>query len=79
MAQKIIKVGTSAAVTIPKGVMENLGLQVGDQVELAFNRDERAVSIKPTLSLSERDKEVLSIALDVLERYREDFKSLANR
>lgn len=79
MAQKIIKVGTSAAVTIPKGVMENLGLQVGDQVDLEFDRDKRAVSIKPFVSISERDKEVLSIALDVIQRYREDFESLADR
>ncbi|MEK7620341.1 MAG: AbrB/MazE/SpoVT family DNA-binding domain-containing protein [Patescibacteria group bacterium] len=79
MAQKIIKVGTSAAVTIPKGAMENLGLHVGDQVELEFDQAQRAVSIKPVVSLSERDKEVLSIALDVLERYREDFESLADR
>lgn len=79
MSQKIIKVGTSAAVTIPKGVMENLGLQVGDQVDLEFDQTQRAVSIKPVVSLSERDKEVLLIALDVLERYREDFESLADR
>lgn len=33
MVQKIIKTGNSAAVTIPAGFLEALGLRVGDRAE----------------------------------------------
>jgi antitoxin component of MazEF toxin-antitoxin module len=34
MVQKIIKIGSSAGVTIPKKQLEELGLIVGDQVKV---------------------------------------------
>lgn len=34
MIQKVIRVGTSLGVTIPKKKLEELGLKVGDEVEI---------------------------------------------
>ena len=36
MTQKIIKIGSSAGVTIPKKQLEELGLGVGDEVKVTF-------------------------------------------
>jgi antitoxin component of MazEF toxin-antitoxin module len=34
MAQKVIKIGTSAGVTIPKKQLDELGIKIGDEVEV---------------------------------------------
>lgn len=67
MAQKIIKVGSSAGVTIPKKQLEELGLQVGDEVEL---------TIKP------KNKKLQAYAVKLeafMDEYKEDLESLAKR
>ena len=79
MMEKIIKVGESAAVAIPKKLMEDLDLQIGDQIEINPDKDARTVTIKPHQDVSPRDREVLKIALNILDRYRGDFEALANK
>jgi antitoxin component of MazEF toxin-antitoxin module len=36
MAQKVIKIGTSAGVTIPKKQLSELGIVVGDEVKITI-------------------------------------------
>lgn len=38
MVQKVIKIGTSAGVTIPKKQLEELGFKVGDQIEVIIGK-----------------------------------------
>lgn len=67
MAQKVIKIGTSAGVTIPKKQLEELGLKIGDEVE---------VKIK----LKADKLQSFSKELDgFMDKYQEDLKNLANR
>ena len=47
MTQKVLKVGSSAAVTIPKKSLEELGLKVGDRVAVEIDKKSKAVIIKP--------------------------------
>lgn len=47
MLQKVIKVGNSAAVTIPKEVLEKAGLTVGDKIEVKTTRKPVKVEIVP--------------------------------
>lgn len=47
MTQKVLKVGTSAAVTIPKESLKELGLKIGDRVRLKVDVKRRMVSIEP--------------------------------
>lgn len=75
MTQKVIKVGTSAAITIPKGVLEQLGLKVGDRVEA--NADARGFVIRPVNQLSPADAKVMKTATKVIEQYRKDLEILA--
>lgn len=67
MAQKIIKIGTSAGVTIPKKQLNELGVGVGDEVE---------VTIKPkTVKLKEFSRELDGF----MDKYETDLKNLAKR
>ena len=77
MAQKILKVGTSAAVTIPKKSLEELGLKIGDDVILEIERKKRTVTIHPTKELSLQDKKIARLTADFINRYRKDLEALA--
>ncbi len=68
MLQKIIKIGTSAGVTIPKKQLEELGLKVGDTVELAINRPKKPGMTKLAKALD-----------DFMQTYKEDLANLAKR
>lgn len=48
MTQKIVRVGNSAAVTIPKEFLRQAKLNIGDKVEVESDKDLRVVFIKPT-------------------------------
>lgn len=40
MAQKVIRTGNSAAVTIPADFMKDLGIRIGDPVKVRIDRDQ---------------------------------------
>ena len=77
MIQKILKVGTSAAVTIPKHSLEELGIRIGDQVHVDVKGD--AVVVRPAKKHSSRDKKITALTLNFIERYRKDLESLARK
>ena len=70
MTQKIIQVGGSAGVTIPRKQLDELGLKVGDKVK---------VTIEPVAPLSEDDKQVAELTAKFLKNYEQDLKNLAQR
>lgn len=67
--QKVIKVGTSGAVTIPAKEMKRQNIKFGSQVE---------VTIRP-VSQTASDAEVISAAKNILSEYKNDFQNLAKR
>lgn len=67
--QKIIKIGSSAGVTIPAKELKRLDLSLGDEVEISYKK-------KITKS---KDSEVVAAAKKILKKYDQDFKNLANR
>ncbi|MEK7183267.1 MAG: AbrB/MazE/SpoVT family DNA-binding domain-containing protein [Patescibacteria group bacterium] len=75
MTQKILKVGTSAAVTIPKKTMDLLGLHVGDRVQLKVGRDKK-ISIAP-VGIS--DDETIAWTRAFIKRYRPALKALSKK
>ncbi len=79
MAQKILKVGSSAAVTIPKASLEELGLKVGDRVNVEVDKNKKIVSIQPITKLSAQDERVAKLTLRFIERYRKDLEELSRR
>lgn len=67
--QKIIKVGTSLAVTIPAKEAKRLGLKQGDEIEYTARKKAAQAS----------DEAIIQTAKSVLHRYDKDFKNLAKR
>lgn len=66
--QKIIKIGSSKGVTLPAKQLKQLGVEVGDEVELIVRKQN-----------SRADSDVIATASAILDRYDDDFKNLANR
>lgn len=70
MAQKIIKIGSSAGVTIPKKQLEELGLSVGDEVNISLN---------PVSKKIENHQKLMDEYQDFVKVYGKTLKNLANR
>lgn len=83
MAQKVIKVGNSAAITLSQSVLDALGVAIGDEVELErLQNDVPAVIIRPrhrTTDDKNRRENIARWTLDFIERYRDDLEALANK
>lgn len=76
MTQKVLKVGSSAAVTIPKKSLDELGLKPGDRVVLEIDKKRRAVIIEPAIKI---DEELVSWTKKFIERYRPALESLSKK
>lgn len=76
MAQKILKVGSSAAVTIPKKSLEELGLKIGDSVRLEVDKIRKAVVVE---LFPKVDEEILDWTRKFIKRYRKALEALAKK
>ncbi|MBI2086804.1 MAG: AbrB/MazE/SpoVT family DNA-binding domain-containing protein [Candidatus Zambryskibacteria bacterium] len=77
MTQKVIKIGDSAAVVIPKKSLKELGIRPGDKVSVDIDKKQRRVSIEPVIK--EVDKELISWTKKFIERYRPALEALAKK
>ncbi|MES2668194.1 MAG: AbrB/MazE/SpoVT family DNA-binding domain-containing protein [Patescibacteria group bacterium] len=76
MIQKVLKVGSSAAVTIPKNSMEELGLKIGDSVSVDI-RDNK-MTIEPRTHAVPNEESV-AWAKGFIEKYRPALEALKDR
>ena len=67
MTQKLLKIGSSAGVTIPKKTLKELNLKIGDDVD---------ISIKPVKKI---ERELLDWTDRFIERYRSALEALAKK
>ncbi len=77
MTQKVLKVGSSAAVTIPKKSLDELGLKPGDEVTVEVDKQKKIVSIKPISPPV--NKELLDWTKKFIDRYRLALEALAKK
>jgi putative addiction module antidote len=77
MTQKLLKVGDSAAVTIPKRSLEELGLKVGDSINVEVDKKKRMVFIEP--ADKKVDKEFLDWTRKFIERYKPALEALSKK
>ncbi|MEK7533687.1 MAG: hypothetical protein AAB542_04600 [Patescibacteria group bacterium] len=70
MIQKIIKVGNSAAILLPKATLIAQGLKIGSTIHFTIETPKKPVKTVV-------DKEVYAVATDLLKRYLPAFKKLA--
>lgn len=70
--QKVIKVGSSLAVTIPAKDAKHYGIEAGDDLEMTLRR--------PTTKVSEaHSAEVVDLTQKLIARHRQALKNLSQR
>lgn len=80
MTQKVLKVGSSIALTVPKKLAEELGWRPGDQVAVKGDvKQRRIVYYSPRQPLSREDLRIAELAYRFIQRYRRDFEALAHK
>ncbi len=72
MQRKLIKVGTSAAVLIPKSVMDEQGVKIGDMVEIEMS-EKTSASAKMKI-----DPKIIQWTDEFIKEYRPLLEKLAN-
>ena len=77
MLQKVIKIGSSVGITIPKKSAEELGLSAGDSVEFAVSQRERRITIEPVITSV--NTEILEWARGFVKKYRPALEALAKK
>ncbi len=70
MVQKVIKIGSSLGVTIPKKELSELNIMAGDEVE---------ISIRKRSTRFGRHEQLLKDLGDFMDIYDQDLKNLAKR
>jgi antitoxin component of MazEF toxin-antitoxin module len=73
MSQKIIKVGSSAAITIPKDALETLGVAIGDRVKLQIGKE--SLSVSPAVGI---DKGLIDWTQGFIKKYKKALDELAD-
>lgn len=77
MTQKVLQVGSSAGVIIPKKTLGQLGLHIGDEVMVEVNKRLRAVFIRPQKGVSKHGQRIAELTIRFIDRYRKDLEKLA--
>jgi antitoxin component of MazEF toxin-antitoxin module len=76
MTQKVLKVGTSAAVTISKKALQELGIKPGDRVNVEVDKMTKTLTVQPAVSI---DRELLDWTNSFIKRYRPVLDALAKK
>jgi len=79
MSQKIIKVGSSAAVTMSKKSLGDMRVQIGDSVDVKTNEKTQMTTIVPVKKVSMEDNKIAKLTLNFINRYRSDLEALAKK
>jgi antitoxin component of MazEF toxin-antitoxin module len=78
MIQKVLKVGSSAAVTIPKKALAELGIAIGDEVSVHVDAQARVITTRPAMQQGEQEH-ITARTLDFVNRYRADLEALKDK
>lgn len=76
MAQKVIKIGKSTGITIPREILGEMRLKVGDQVSIEYNKKKRSFHVRPSIEI---DEELLDWTEKFIEEYRPALEALAKK
>ena len=76
MTQKVLKVGSSAVVTLPKKSLKELGIRIGDEVRVDVDVRKRRVIVEPAQKI---DEELLEWTKRFIEKYRPALEALARK
>jgi antitoxin component of MazEF toxin-antitoxin module len=78
MAQKIITIGSSVGVTIPKEILQRSGVGLGDSVSVEFEESTAGIRILP-LSRKTKASDTATWATNFVQKHIAAFKELADK
>ncbi len=78
MLQKVLRVGSSAAVTLPKKSLQELGLKIGDSVSVVVHEGKVTIEAR-ALPTSVVDPETVTWAKSFIEAYRPALEALKDK
>ncbi|MFA7308999.1 MAG: AbrB/MazE/SpoVT family DNA-binding domain-containing protein [Patescibacteria group bacterium] len=76
MANKIIKIGSSAAVTIPKKVLASLAIDIGDKVYVNVDGKNRRIIIEPLVNFQLKESTAQHIE-SFIKKYKKELEKLS--
>lgn len=76
MSQKIIRIGSSMGVTLPKRLLAKLGVSASDSVELSYNSRHNSIEIVPIKPPDSSSSQVLSDMKKIIEANASEFAKL---
>ncbi|MEK6543607.1 MAG: hypothetical protein AABZ44_04140 [Elusimicrobiota bacterium] len=82
MINKILRVGDSAAVTLSKSTLKELGVAIGDKVLVSFLPELNEIVIKPLTKKRRKSaiaQRIAKLTADFIDRYRPALEDLAKR
>ena len=79
MTQKVIKVGSSAAVVIPKESLKELGLKIGNMVRVEVDAVAQEMIVTRKGGLPRADRHIADLTMKFIKRYRSDLEQLRDR
>jgi len=80
MLRQLFKTGNSIVVSLPREILDKLGLTGGESVNVELDRDQRRVIITPTekpFSAAGVDEKFARQVSDFIEKYRPALEELA--
>lgn len=83
MLQKILQVGNSSAVTIPRELLQKVGLMAGDRIEVTLTKKPVKIQITPRKKLLHRSSGITPSFVksvdEFIRQYRYVLEELAKR
>ncbi|MDO8561880.1 MAG: AbrB/MazE/SpoVT family DNA-binding domain-containing protein [bacterium] len=79
MSQKVIVIGNSLAVTIPKESARELHIGAGDRVEIHVDRERKILSFRATEKISLAEQKIAKMTANFMRRYDKDLRELAEK
>ena len=80
MTRKIVKTGSSLAVTLPKEVVDQFKLKAGDSVEVAVHPQTGVITVRPGVLFFEGGKVTPRFkekSAEIMRRYHKTFERLS--
>jgi putative addiction module antidote len=79
MVRKIFRTGNSIVVSLPREMLEAVGLEEGSEVVISADRKRRRIVVTPkAIDLSGIDEEFAGQVAEFIERYRPALEALAD-
>lgn len=79
MTQKVIKIGTSVGVTIPKQALRDLDIRAGDHIEVDWSKQRGTLVVRHPAKRSQADRELKEWTERFIERYKPALIALSKK